>query len=114
MNNTLSYLGYLARVEFDRRGGVFVGHVLGLADRISFHGETVPELTSDFHHAVDPYLADCKKTGRTPDKPASGKLMLRVRPDIHAAAAIAAKANGKSLNQWAEEIIGQAAHAEMA
>jgi len=58
MNNTLSYLGYTTRVEFDPRDGIFFGHVLGVADRISFHGETVAELTADFHAAVDHYLAD--------------------------------------------------------
>ena len=114
MNNTLSYLGYIARVEFDPRDGIFAGHVLGLADRISFHGETVAELTADFHAAVDHYLADCRATGRNPEKPASGRMMLRVRPDVHAAAAIAAQASGKSLNQWAEEIIDWAAHASVA
>jgi predicted HicB family RNase H-like nuclease len=41
-------------------------------------------------------------------------MMLRVRPDVHAAAAIAAQASGKSLNQWAEEIIDRAAHASVA
>jgi predicted HicB family RNase H-like nuclease len=80
MNNTMSYKGYLARIEFDARDNIFVGHVLGIADRISFHGEAVGELTAEFHHAVDHYLEDCAKTGRAPEKPASGKLMLRIRP----------------------------------
>ncbi|MCL2635740.1 MAG: type II toxin-antitoxin system HicB family antitoxin [Betaproteobacteria bacterium] len=110
MMNTMSYQGYTARIEFDPRDNILIGHVLGLADRISFHGENVSELTADFHNAVDHYLADCKKTGRAPDKPASGRMMLRVRPEVHAAATIAARASGKSLNQWAEEILGQAAH----
>ena len=64
--NTMSYQGYLACVEFDSRDNIFVGHVLGLADRINFHGETVAELTSDFHKAADHYLADCKNMGRQP------------------------------------------------
>jgi len=37
--------------------------VLGLADSLRFHGESVAELTADFHRAVEHYLADCKKTG---------------------------------------------------
>jgi predicted HicB family RNase H-like nuclease len=109
--NTMSYQGYLARIEFDPRDNIFVGHVLGLADNISFHGETVSELKADFHHAIDHYLEDCKRTGRQPEKPASGKLMLRIRPEVHAAAAIAAKASGKSLNQWADEVLAHAAQA---
>ena len=107
--NTMSCQGYLARIEYDPRDNIFVGHVLGLADRISFHGETVVELTNDFHGAVDHYLADCKSMGRQPEKPASGKLMLRIRPEVHAAAAIAAKASGMSLNQWADEVLERAA-----
>lgn len=110
MNNTMSYKGYLARIEFDPRDNIFVGHLLGIADQISFHGEAVSELIAAFHAAVDHYLDDCAKTGRAPEKPASGKLMLRIRPEVHAAAAIAAKASGKSLNQWADEVLERATH----
>ncbi|MFC5473384.1 type II toxin-antitoxin system HicB family antitoxin [Paraherbaspirillum soli] len=111
MNNTMIYGAYTARIEYDPRDNIFVGRVLGIADSISFHGETVTELTTDFHQAVDHYLADCKATGRQPEKPASGKLMLRIPPEVHAASAIAAQASGKSLNQWAAEVLKQAAHA---
>lgn len=111
MNNIMIYRGYTARIEFDPRDNIFVGHILGISDSISFHGETVADLTSDFHQAVDHYLADCKATGRPAEKPASGKLMLRIPPEVHAAAAIAAQASGKSLNQWASEALAQAAHA---
>jgi predicted HicB family RNase H-like nuclease len=46
----------------------------------------------------------------TPLKAASGKLMLRVSPEIHARALAVAKTSGKSLNQWAEEVLNKAAH----
>jgi predicted HicB family RNase H-like nuclease len=111
MNNTMTYSGYVARVAFDPLDAIFVGRVLGIADVISFHGETVSELVSDFHNAIDHYLKDCKTTGRQPQKPASGKMMLRVPPEVHAASAIAAEASGKSLNQWATEVLDRAAHA---
>jgi predicted HicB family RNase H-like nuclease len=111
MNNTMIYKGYVARIEFDPRDNIFVGLVLGIADRITFHGETVSKLTADFHHAINHYLTDCKTNNRQPEKPASGKIMLRVPPEVHAAAAIAAQAAGKSLNQWATEALAQAAHA---
>ncbi|MCP2091079.1 UNVERIFIED_ORG: putative HicB family RNase H-like nuclease [Paraburkholderia sediminicola] len=109
--NSMTYKGYFARVEFDPRENIFVGHVLGVSDRISFHGETVTELTNEFHQAVDHYLEDCAKTGRDPQKPASGKLMLRIRPEVHAAVGIAAAATGKSINQWVDEVLERAAHA---
>ncbi|WJF90387.1 type II toxin-antitoxin system HicB family antitoxin [Paraburkholderia bonniea] len=100
-NSRLGNKGYLARVEFDPRDNIFVDQVLAVADRISFHGETVTELTTDFHQAVDHSLEDGAKTGRAAQKPASGKLMLRIRPDVHAAIGIAttaATAAEKSIN----------------
>lgn len=86
------------------------GRVLGLRAVISFHGETVAELRSEFEVAVDEFLRDCKEQGIRPEKPSSGKLMLRVPPEIHGAALIAAQAAGKSLNQWATEVLESAAH----
>lgn len=109
--NTLTCKGFTARIEFDERDNIFVGRVLGLpeTERISFHGETVAELTRDFHNAIVFYLKDCAETGRPPQKPASGKLMLRVPPEVHSAALTAARASGISLNQWAAKVLGEAA-----
>lgn len=108
MSNTMTYKGYEARVEFDPRDNIFVGRVLGVPESITFHGESVPNLTRDFHAAINHYVADCKATGRKPHKSYSGKLMLRLRPDIHAHVAKAAEAHGKSINQWAAEVLAQA------
>nr|WP_246327074.1 type II toxin-antitoxin system HicB family antitoxin [Burkholderia guangdongensis] len=66
-------------------------------------------MTSDFHAAEDHYLSDCEQTGRKPQKPASGKLMLRIDPDVHARVGIAAAMSGESVNQWSEEVLGGAA-----
>lgn len=106
--NTMTYKGYTARVEYDERDNVFVGRILGIRSIISFHGETVAELKAAFEHAVKDYLADCKQEGIHPEKPASGKLLLRVPPEIHGRALVAAQAAGKSLNQWATEVLQHA------
>ena len=108
--NTMNHKGYTARIEFDERDNVFVGRVLGVRTIISFHGETVGELRGEFETAIDDYLLDCTEQGIVPEKPASGKIMLRVPPEIHGAALVAAKASGKSLNQWAAEALKKAAH----
>jgi predicted HicB family RNase H-like nuclease len=108
MKNLMSYRGYTAKVEFDPEDNIFFGHILGVPESITFHGETVSSLTKDFHAAVDHYLKDCAATGREPHKPYSGKLMLRVPAEVHAHAAMMAEAHGKSLNQWAAEVLAQA------
>ena len=61
--------------------------------------------------AVDDYIETCAKIGKEPQKPASDKIMLRVPPEVHSAALIAAKASGTNLNQWATKVLGEAAHA---
>ena len=106
--NTMSYRGYTARIEFDERDSIFVGRVLGLRSIISFHGQTVEELRGQFATAVDDYVEDCQEQGVSPEKPASGKLLLRVTPEIHSQALIKAQSTGKSLNQWATEAIERA------
>lgn len=108
--NTMTYKGYTARVEFDERDNVLVGRLLGIADVVGFHADNVADLRAAFEEAVDDYLGTCAQIGKQPEKAASGKLMLRVPPEVHAAAAIAAEASGKSLNQWAAEVLREAAH----
>ncbi len=92
----MTYKGYTARIEFDERDNIFVGKVIGITDSITFHGETVQELREDFQAAIDHYIADCAATGRRPLKAASGKMMLRVSPEIHARALTVAKPPGKA------------------
>ena len=109
--NTMSYNGFAARVEFDAEDRIFVGHVAGIRDIVGFHGESVAELEAAFHEAVNDYLAACKKLGQTPDKPYSGRVMLRLPPEVHARASAAAQVQGLSFNQWAAQVLDTAAHA---
>ena len=106
--NTMSHKGYAARVEYDERDNILVGRLLGIRSIISFHADTVAELRREFERAVDEYLADCKEEGVKPEKPASGKLLLRVPPEVHGKALVAAQSSGKSLNQWATEVLRSA------
>lgn len=110
MNSVMTYRGYVARIEYDDNDKIFVGRIAGIRDIVSFHGESVAELERAFHESVDDYLDACAKLGQSPDKPASGKLMLRVPPEVHRAALIAAEASGTSLNQWAAKVLADAAH----
>jgi predicted HicB family RNase H-like nuclease len=106
----MTYRGYFAKINFDERDGIFWGKVIGIKDSLTFEGETVAQLTEDFHSAINHYLADCKQNGRIPDKPYSGKLTLRVSPGIHAEIAAAAAHAGKSLNKWVADTLNQVVH----
>ena len=110
MKNTLSYKGYTSRIEFDSEDNIFFGRVLGVRDIIGFHGETVAELTADFHNAINQYLDVCHQRGEKPQKAYSGKLTLRIHPNVHAEIAAAAAHTGKSLNKWVADTLEQVIH----
>ena len=109
MKNTMTYRGYIASLEFDPDDNILVGRVLDIDDIVTFHGESVAAFNAAFQEAVDDYVAACEKLGQAPEKPASGRLMLRVDPVVHAAALKAAAHAGQSLNRWAERVLRQAA-----
>ncbi len=108
--NTMLYKGYSARIEFDEADRIFVGHLAGIRDIVGFHGGTVDELEAGFHEAVDDYLAHCAKLGLPANKPFSGRMLLRVPPEVHAQASVAAQVAGLSLNQWVANVLEQAIH----
>lgn len=108
MTNTISYRGYTASMVFDPEDKILVGRVLDIGDVIAFHGESVKEFEANFHTVVDGYIAACEAVDDKPEKPASGRLMLRVAPKIHAAALRAAARSGQSLNKWAEQALNEA------
>ncbi|MDJ0512674.1 MAG: type II toxin-antitoxin system HicB family antitoxin [Methyloceanibacter sp.] len=108
MSNAMTYKGYQARIEYDDDDQIFWGRLAGIHDVVSFHADSVEALRAAFEEAVDDYLDICAKRGKEPQKPYSGKVMFRVAPETHRRAAIAAELAGKSLNQWAEELIEKA------
>ena len=109
MMNMMSYNGYSARIEFDGEDGIFFGRLAGIRDGVGFHADTVADLRTAFHEAVDDYIATCAKLGKPPQRAYSGQVMFRIAPETHRKAALAAELAGKSLNQWAEEVLDRAA-----
>ena len=76
----------MASIVFDTEDKIIVGRVLDIDDIIWFHGESVADFEPNFHAAIEDYLAASKGLGSAPEKPTSGKVMLRISPEIHAAA----------------------------
>jgi predicted HicB family RNase H-like nuclease len=102
MQNVLEYKGYYGSVEFDSRDEQLHGRLIGVSDVISYEGQSVEELKNDFQAAVDDYLDTCREMGRKPEKPFSGRLMVRMPRELHAAVSMKAKEHGESLNAWSE------------
>jgi len=96
----LEHNGYTGNVEFDDDAGLFHGEVLDTRDVITFQGTSVEELETAFRESVEDYLEFCKERGEAPDKPFSGRLMLRLPADLHRRIHVEARREGKSINQW--------------
>ena len=107
--NTMSHRGYSAVIQYDDEDGLFFGRLAGIRDGVGFHGQTVDELRAAFREAVEDYIGTCAKIGKSPQKPYSGQIMVRVNPQVHADAALAAELSGKSLAKWTEETLRDAA-----
>ena len=106
----MTYKGYGARVEFDYDAQVFHGRVINTRDVIFFEATSVDELNREFQFSIDDYLAMCAERGEEPDRPFSGKVPLRISPEVHRAASMAAAADGKSLNAWLADTIEERVH----
>ena len=104
----LNYRGYAATVAFDPDDTILVGRIAGIRDVIGFHAETAEGIVTAFHEAVDDYLETCEKLGKPPERGFSGKVMFRIRPELHSRIARAAELAGRSLNQWGQEALERA------
>ena len=105
----MTYKGYIAQIEYSDEDASLVGRVMGTPDLITFHGESVQEIRSAFQEAIDFYVQTCLERGEEAHQPYSGKLMLQLSPDIHAAMASSAATSGKSIDEWAADVLRSAA-----
>ncbi len=107
----LEYKGYRASITFEADSDVFVGRLAGITDIITFEADTVDGLKSAFIEAVDDYLQHCEAIGKKPQKNYSGKVMLRINPELHRKLAEMAELNHTSINELAEKTLQRSAFA---
>ncbi len=98
--NELIYKGYTGRVEYDPESKTLHGTVLDLRDVITFESTSAEDIEEEFHRSVDEYLKLGAEMGRAPEKPFSGRLVLRMTPVLHRKIHNQAQGNGVSINQW--------------
>ena len=101
----MTYKGYIGSVAFSEKDNVFFGKIEGINGLVNFEGESVQELTTAFHEAVDDYLAYCEDEGIEPDKSYTGVLNVRLTPAIHRQIAMLARRAGLTLNAYIRETL---------
>jgi predicted HicB family RNase H-like nuclease len=105
--NVMTVDGYNAKIEYDAEIDMFRGEILGLTGGADFYGRTPKELRAEFRKSLSVFLEVCKEKGIEPRRSYSGKFNLRIPPDLHEKLAIAAQAEGKSINTLAQEALAQ-------
>ena len=102
----MTYKGYTGVVtDFEPETGTLSGHVVGLRGGITFESESGEGLVREFRASVDDYLAWAAEDGFEPEKPYSGKFLVRVPSELHKSAAVYARRSGTSLNSYVEAAI---------
>lgn len=109
MNNILNIDGYKSVISYDPDTEMFRGEFVDLNGGADFYASDVTTLKKEAKTSLRIFLEECKKRGIEPKKQYSGKFVLRVSPETHHAAALAAQASGVSLNQWVADVIAEAA-----
>ncbi len=97
--------GYSARIEYDAELDMFRGEILGLNGGADFYGKNPKALRFEFKKSLETFLQVCKEKGIEPRRHFSGKFNLRISPELHERLAIAAQAEGKSINTLAQEAL---------
>ena len=103
----MEYKGYFGKVEFDDEANIFYGEGTVYIGSPGFQGETVQDFRKVFRESVDDYLEFCAARDEDPEKPYSGKFVVRVDPELHKTLSIQAKKHGKSLNAWVHDALSE-------
>ena len=103
--NVMSIGRYHAKIQYDPELDLFRGEILGLNGGADFYGKNPKELRAEFKKSLDVFLQVCTEKGIEPRRHFSGKFNLRITPELHEQLAIAAQAEGKSINTLAQEAL---------
>jgi predicted HicB family RNase H-like nuclease len=111
----LQYKGYLGSVDCDPQENCLYGQILHINDLVTYEAESPAGIKAAFEESVDDYLATCAEVGKDPDKSFKGTFNVRMAPELHKAAAVAAVQTETTLNDFvsqavAEKVAGREVH----
>ena len=105
MSDLLEYKGFFGTVEFSAVDRVLHGRVLGINGLISYEGDSIQSLKTDFEGAIDDYLEMCAEEGVEPQRAYKGKFNVRVSQELHKSLVLYSASHGQTLNSTVEEAI---------
>jgi predicted HicB family RNase H-like nuclease len=104
MNKPITYKGYTAKIEYSEEDQCLIGRVSDIRHLITFKGDSVKEIEKAFEEAIDVYLSSCAEKKEEPEKPSTGRSVVRVSSALHRMIALAAKKENKSVSEWIAEV----------
>jgi len=105
MKDVIVYNNFIGSVHFSTEDEIFFGKIEGIADLVTFEGESVKKLKKAFEEAVEDYIELCDSTGKAIYKSYKGSFNIRISPELHKKAVEIAQISGLSLNQFVENAI---------
>lgn len=80
----LKYKGYTGSIEYSAEDECLYGKVLGLKNTlISYEGNSVEEIKTDFEESIDYYLESCSERGISPELPYNGRIVIKLPADLY-------------------------------
>lgn len=104
----MEYKGYHGSVHYDDEGKTFYGKVEYVRALISYEASDSRKFRKAFEEAVDDYLDMCAANDLEPERPFKGTFNVRIKPDLHRRAMLAAKRKGITLNKLVTEALEKA------
>lgn len=106
MNNIMTFGDYSATVSYDAEIGQFRGEFLNLNGGADFYATDIEGLRKEGQISLNEYLAVCAEKGISPKrKQYSGKLSVRIDPNLHEKVARIAQKEHKTLSTIINEAL---------
>ncbi len=108
MGNSLKFGEYDAVINFDPQINMFRGEFVGLNGSVDFYADNIEKLRHEGEISMKLFLDFAKEKNIQPKKPLSGKLVLRLKPDIHRKYKLLASSRNISLNKLLNDTLEKA------
>ena len=108
MKNVMKFGEYDAVISFDPEIQMFRGEFVGLNGGADFYADSIENLRKEGETSLRVFLEYAKEKNISPKKQFSGKLVLRLKPEIHQKYKLLASSKNVSLNQLLNETLEKA------
>ena len=108
MTNVMKFGEYDAVIHFDPEIDMFRGEFVGLNGSADFYADSIEKLRHEGEISLRVFLDFAKEKNIQPKKPLSGKLVLRLKPEIHRKYKLLASSKNISLNKLLNDTLEKA------